>query len=316
MKKIMVFVALLALVGCVEDSDGEGGQAEGCAGEEVTVEGASYCVYEGAVIVEEGFSCPPGWPHLHEEGGLGICSSVTEEPEERLREVVERFREAPENNGVEPENNGVEPDRFPPLDAACASPAPLQLNVEPLEAREVFVVLFVEGTDAQAEAEALSAEYGFAVSDVFTLIPAFAASLSQPEVAALRCYPPVQAVEQSRSDTPPPGEDLLVSGLSAECVANELESTEPPVLSVADLGAGVVGVTHFGLIGNCCTGLTVSATSTPALRRAQVTYGEGAEEACDCNCVFQVEYTLEGFSDGSWEIGADGLSATVDVNVE
>jgi hypothetical protein len=275
------------------------------------------------VIVEEGFSCPPGWPHLHEEGGAGICSSAVEEPQERLREVVERFREAPENNGVEPENNGVEPenngvepDMFPPLGAECASPAPLQLNVTPLEEREVFLVVLGDGADVQAEAAALSAEYGFAVGDVFALIPAFSASLSQPEVAALRCYGPVRSIEQSRSETPPPGGMLRVSNLSAECVANELESSEPPVLSVSDLGAGVVSVSHFGLIANCCTGLTVGAEADFSLRYAQVVYGEGAEDACDCNCVFQIDYTLDALNDGAWEIRADGLSATVEVNVE
>ncbi len=213
-KGLMVWVGValgLALVGCSDDSpEPDQGDPSGCEGERVEVDGEVFCVYERSVIVEEGFACPAATPHLHERGDVGICAADEEVPDDVLAEVERRY------GRVEPTPEG-EPEGIvlTEIGQGCASPAPLKINVEPLEAEEEFIVLFDEGTDVGAVAEAMAAFYGFEVEQVFDIIPAFSAVMSLDVVEAIRCFGPVASVEQSRTDIGPP-EGCRANGECAE----------------------------------------------------------------------------------------------------
>ena len=89
----------------------------------------------------------------------------------------------------------------------CSRPAPLENasdRADPGAYVDEYVVLLREGSDVSAEGRRLARKHGFAVAETFTLIPAFAAGLDPPTVAALRCEPAVQSVEFSRTNVPPP----------------------------------------------------------------------------------------------------------------
>ena len=200
-KKICVCVGLLVgLTGCSDTtSETGGGPGPMCEGALVEVQGEAYCVFEGEVIVEEGFECPPSSPHLNEFDGLGICASEEGVSEERLGEVRDRYEEIQD----EPNNDPV---GLPEIGEGCEQKAPLLINVEPREAVEAYIVLFEQGEDVRAQAEVMAGFYGFEITEVFTIIPAFSAELSLEVVEAIRCVRLVVSVEQSRTDTPPPDE--------------------------------------------------------------------------------------------------------------
>lgn len=88
--------ALVALAGCSDDAP-EGEPVEcGGGGQGLTVGGESYCVYDRAVVVENGFACPAGLDTLTTFGPVGICAEGGLEGQE-LEEVARADRDrAPE----------------------------------------------------------------------------------------------------------------------------------------------------------------------------------------------------------------------------
>lgn len=79
--------ALLLLAGCANDGSI-------CAGgDEVTVDGEGYCVYRRAVVVENGFECPPERPNLTQDGGIGVCSAGGMVPGGDLEQIGHEFRD-------------------------------------------------------------------------------------------------------------------------------------------------------------------------------------------------------------------------------
>jgi hypothetical protein len=61
-------------------------------------------------------------------------------------------------------------------------------------------VVFRDGTDAPAVADALAREHGFVPSHVYqSALPGFAASLAPAALAAIRCHPAVKYVEHDAS---------------------------------------------------------------------------------------------------------------------
>ncbi len=272
----------------------------------VNISGDQYCVYESEVIVEEGFICPPDTPFLHQESGFGICSSLENDPTERLQEVVEQY----EANlpGVGNNNQG---ETYPEPGAICVDPAPLLIDVEPIIDPEEWIVSFPEGTDVQAEADALSQHYNFEVVQVFNIIPAFTGLLTQEQVGALACYGPVLSIEQSRSDTPPPTNDVGVSNFTAMC--DEDIQAGVSTLALTDLGAGAVQVQHTNVEENCCS----EPMPRPTIfeNRLVIDY-QGDQLQCNCICSYTMNYTLSGLTDGLWTIEASGNVETIEVNVE
>jgi Peptidase inhibitor I9 len=62
---------------------------------------------------------------------------------------------------------------------------------------EAWIVVFVDGTDADAVTDALAAEHGFAPKHVFrNALLGFAADLSAEAVGAVRRHPAVKYVER------------------------------------------------------------------------------------------------------------------------
>lgn len=84
-----------------------------------------------------------------------------------------------------------------PLAAACASPAPI--HHRPARGESGFIVVFKDGVDSRIAAGGLAAKYGFEPINVYTVIPAFFAQLPKEIIAALRCEPIVNYIEQNVS---------------------------------------------------------------------------------------------------------------------
>ena len=77
----------------------------------------------------------------------------------------------------------------------CANPAPLHLA--PLPAGG-WIVMFVPGTDPVARTAQLATELGFTPSYVYeAAFSGFTANLTQATIAALRCAPAVERIEQN-----------------------------------------------------------------------------------------------------------------------
>ncbi len=91
---IGVSTALLALHACgPEESQPEGNSNPCGAGESIETEAAEYCVFQQAVVVENGFECPAERPHLTEAGVVGVCGEERTIPAEELEEIAEQYRE-------------------------------------------------------------------------------------------------------------------------------------------------------------------------------------------------------------------------------
>ncbi len=403
---------LLALTLCVamfaacEDNteDDTNTDADACGGTVIEHETISYCVYEGEVIVEEGFRCPDAFGSLHQRGDLGICSPNVQEPEEALVEIELRYREtriedpAQEPDGrVDPETNkpvGIdglglscatkndcalvyegnvcgcgceeaalanssldafnervtdlrdqceevlncgpceidmwarcvenqcvaEPlEGLSPLGFICDNPVEISISVEPLEPDEEFIVLFRDGIDVAATVALMAEFYDIEVIDVFDIIPAFSANMGGEIANAIACYPGVQSIVQSRTNTPPPGTEtpLSVSSLGTECV-DETGNTTAEELEVTSLGAGAVGVRHVVNLFDCCAEPAVTASYDPdsdeQLISIEVTNTANME--CDCTCIFELNYTLGSVPEGEWTFQAGALSQTITVDNE
>lgn len=89
MKLVLIALLTALMFGC---SGGEGVQCE-----EVSHDGKSYCVYEGA-ITETGYECPADLERLHRdaETNLVVCSKQEEPPP--FREIAELLDQRPSNN--------------------------------------------------------------------------------------------------------------------------------------------------------------------------------------------------------------------------
>ncbi|MFZ2492412.1 MAG: protease inhibitor I9 family protein [Thermoanaerobaculia bacterium] len=77
----------------------------------------------------------------------------------------------------------------------CNTPAPLRLAPIPAKG---WIVIFHSKTDAAAVTAQLAARYGFTPLHIYEhALQAFSAELTQAQIAALRCEPAVQAIEQN-----------------------------------------------------------------------------------------------------------------------
>jgi len=81
-----------------------------CPGDLVEVESTDYCVFNGSVVVEEGFRCPAAFPNLLTWSDLGVCARESDLDDERLGAIADRWHQ-----GVEANNFGP-----PPSDTAQA----------------------------------------------------------------------------------------------------------------------------------------------------------------------------------------------------
>jgi len=79
----------------------------------------------------------------------------------------------------------------PIVTPACAKPAPIALAILPAPG---WIVSYNEGVDSASTTGALAAKYGFTPKDVYSF--GFHAELTQATIAALRCEPTLEIVEQ------------------------------------------------------------------------------------------------------------------------
>lgn len=94
----------------------------------------------------------------------------------------------------------------------------------------------------------------------------------------------------------------------------EYPYTPPPEsLSAQDLGGGNVAVEHIAFYWGCCPDFGLSAQAL-AGNVVQVTYTFYGDDECDCICLFDVTYTLDGLSTGLWTVQANGQSTEVYVS--
>ena len=64
-------------------------------GTKVDIDGELYCVYSQAVVVEDGFLCPPGAPHQAARAPIAVCSNTPSVPMDIFDEIDEIYQ--PEN---------------------------------------------------------------------------------------------------------------------------------------------------------------------------------------------------------------------------
>lgn len=72
MKHFWILACLVAATGgCGDDARTE---VTCGSGDPVAIDGTTYCVFEQAVVVENGFECPPSAPFLTQAAGFGVCA--------------------------------------------------------------------------------------------------------------------------------------------------------------------------------------------------------------------------------------------------
>lgn len=67
--------------------------------ESVEVDGETYCVWRGAILIETGYECPPSLGNLHvfEGEDLAVCSAMAQQPDdERVGRIQDWFTRAPD----------------------------------------------------------------------------------------------------------------------------------------------------------------------------------------------------------------------------
>ena len=74
-------------VSCADDKATECG-----AGDAVDIDGTTYCVFEQAVVVENGFECPPDVPFLTPAMGFGVCGKSGEVPIDLLDDILQQWQ--------------------------------------------------------------------------------------------------------------------------------------------------------------------------------------------------------------------------------
>ena len=85
MNRMWIWVGLAVLASsCGDDARTE----VACgAGDPVAIDGITYCVFEQAVVVENGFECPPSAPFLTQGVGFGVCGQQAMLPPALIEDV-------------------------------------------------------------------------------------------------------------------------------------------------------------------------------------------------------------------------------------
>jgi hypothetical protein len=65
----MIMLGCVAFSACGDDRS----EVQCGSGDAVAIDGQTYCVFEQAVVVENGFECPPDAPFLTRSTGFGVC---------------------------------------------------------------------------------------------------------------------------------------------------------------------------------------------------------------------------------------------------
>lgn len=92
LESTLLAAVLAVAAGCSPTPDTQASRC-GEGGDEVTVDGAGYCVYRQAVVVENGFECPSDLPNLIEAGGIGICSADGELADDVIDRIGDEYRD-------------------------------------------------------------------------------------------------------------------------------------------------------------------------------------------------------------------------------
>lgn len=89
--------------------------------------------------------------------------------------------------------HAVEPDGHR-LTPPCSAAAPLFL-ARPQDQRPGYLFRYRDGNDPKAVTAELAATYGFTPIFIYTLVPGFAAVVSEQALAAMRCDSRIESVE-------------------------------------------------------------------------------------------------------------------------
>ncbi|MEZ4460867.1 MAG: hypothetical protein R3E66_14285 [bacterium] len=93
MKMLKWWMVLCVLAAACSDDDSNKSATTDCGdGAAVTVDGASYCVFTQAVVVENGFECPPPAPFLTQGMGFGVCGPSQQIPPILLGEIEQEWK--------------------------------------------------------------------------------------------------------------------------------------------------------------------------------------------------------------------------------
>ena len=134
-------------------------------------------------------------------------------------------------------------------------------------------------------------------------------------VVACVCCAPRGAVETAKNDKPSAStvESFSFGAKCMEGVGEDL-SQVPEVFEATDGGAGLVSVTHSGVVGSCCARFWATGTVDARSSTALIQYEEAeSDEPCDCRCALEFNYALGRFDGGDWTLKAGQSSTTVDV---
>ena len=87
-----------------------------------------------------------------------------------------------------------------------------------------------------------------------------------------------------------------------------------PLESTIELagGVGLIDVVHRDIAGQCCAEWHFEAIATGTA--IDVTYFDASDEECDCDCLWTLEYTVDGLAAGDWTVSADGVQDRVTVD--
>jgi hypothetical protein len=82
------------------------------------------------------------------------------------------------------------------LSPPCASPAPLR-SARPQDQLPGYVFKYRDGTDSKTVTAELAATYGFTPIFVYSIVPGFAAQVTEQALASIRCDARVEFVEHN-----------------------------------------------------------------------------------------------------------------------
>ncbi len=85
--KYWLFLSAAVLVSCADSKGTECG-----SGDPVDIDGNTYCVFEQAVVVENGFECPPDAPFLTQAMGFGVCGKSDQIPIDLLDDIHDQWQ--------------------------------------------------------------------------------------------------------------------------------------------------------------------------------------------------------------------------------
>ena len=78
---------------CSDDESSKPATTDCGEGSAVVVDDASYCVFTQAVVVENGFECPPPAPFLTQGMGFGVCGPSQQIPPILLGEIEQEWKD-------------------------------------------------------------------------------------------------------------------------------------------------------------------------------------------------------------------------------